>query len=581
MAYVIDQKNCTGCHRCRMDCPAEAIFFRNDKYWIDPEKCVDCGTCESVCHNNCISNPDIPAPKAAPHDTIKMECDVCVIGGGASGMVAAAKAQDMGAKVVILEKNKEIGGSGWYATGFGVHYSKFHEKAGKKDKREKIYKTFMEKTEGKADGALLQRLLEANCDFVNWMIDEHNFEELYELNPQGFQPMCLRKKVAPPWNDRRIDAMIGPGGGGWLIPTTLLEDFTAKGGILLCNTPAKELLVNEAGEITGVIAEDAGGKIEVSCKSAVVTTGAFTRNREIMAKMQPLFYDDTRQPVHIFTCSTCTGDGITMCEAIGADIDYENKRAVMMGPMRHPYPAVTLNSGNGPMFRATGERYRPLFAMTEISDMAYDAHRYVWKVTDDANFKSNVESKIGTGPDDNGVDLSHFLVNWRKVLEEEIESGSVVRGDTLEELAAKLGIDPVQFAADVAAYNEELKHPRPPMMMGGMDFGDKDDDDDGPSGPPMRMGPPAQPLANGPFYAIKMTMFHENSIGGMVIDKNAGVLKDGKPITGLFAGGDTTRGVMVSGEVGVRYVEGVFTALTYAFNSGYICGVEAAKHALR
>lgn len=99
--------------------------------------------------------------------------------------------------------------------------------------------------------------------------------------------------------------------------------------------------------------------------------------------------------------------------------------------------------------------------------------------------------------------------------------------------------------------------------------------------PMFRMGPPAQPLQKAPFYAVKMFMFHENSVGGMVIDKNAAVLKDGKPIPGLFASGDTTRGIMIPGDIGVQYIEGVFTALTYAFNSGYISGVEAAKFALK
>lgn len=69
-------------------------------------------------------------------------------------------------------------------------------------------------------------------------------------------------------------------------------------------------------------------------------------------------------------------------------------------------------------------------------------------------------------------------------------------------------------------------------------------------------------------------------MGGMVIDKNANVLKEGTPIPGLYAAGDTTRGVMVPGDIGVQYIEGVFTALTYAFNSGYISGEEAARYVL-
>ena len=578
MPYVIDQKNCSGCHRCRMECPADAICFKNDKYWIDPEKCVSCGTCESVCHNGAISNPDSRKPQAAPHETIHMDCDVCVIGAGGAGMVAAAKAQDLGAKVIVLEKNHEIGGSAYYATGFGVHYSKLHQEAGKPDNRGKSYQQFLKKVEGyDVDAELLKRLFAANADWIDWMIDEHNFRELYEYNPKGFGPMTLRKKVTPPWNDRRIDAMIGPGGGGWLIPTTLLKDFTEKGGTVLCNTPAKELVTDANGAVMGVVAEDAGGRIEIACKAAVVASGAFTRNKEIMDKMQPLFYDDEgKQPVHIFTCSTCTGDGITMCEKIGADVDYVNRRVNMFGPMRHPYPGVSLNIGNGPMFRTTGERYHMTFGMTEVSDLAYDPKRYVWKIVDDANAQANIEAKIKQGRDENGVDISWFLKDWRKVLQEEVEAGAVVIADTLTELGAKLDYDPVKFAADIDEYNQSLLEPKKPMMPP-MDLGG---DGEGEGMPMMMMGPPAQPIAKGPFYAIKMTMFHENSMGGMVIDKNANVLKGGKPIPGLYAAGDTTRGVMVPGDIGVQYIEGVFTALTYAFNSGYISGEEAARYAL-
>lgn len=573
MAYIIDQKNCSGCHRCRMECPVDAIRFRNDKYWIDPEFCISCGSCKAVCHNGCISNPDVKET-VIPHDPVEIECDVCVIGAGAAGMAAAAKAQDLGAKVVILEKNHEIGGSAWYATGFSVHYSRLHQEAGKPDNREKTYQQFLEKTKDyEIDRELLKRLFEANGDWIDWLIDEHHFRDLYEFNPKAFGPMSLKKKVSPPWNDSRIDAMIGPGGGGWLIPTTLLKDFEEKGGKIFYRAPAVELETGENGQITGVLAQDPGGEIHVSCKAAVVASGAFSRNREIMNRMQPLFYDDEgKQPVHIFTCSTCTGDGITMCEKLGADVDYKNRRVNMFGPMRHPYPGVTLNAGSGPMFRTSGERYEMGFGMKEVSDLAYDPKRYIWKIVDDGNFEASIEHQIRQGRDDNGVDLSHFLKSWRTVVAEEAEAGAVVIADTITELGAKLDFDPVRFAAEIEAYNRGLQSPkRPPAGMPPMD-GDM---------PAFMMGPPPQPIGKGPFYAVKMTMFHENSMGGMVIDKNTAVLKKGQPIPGLYAAGDTTRGVMVPGDVGVQYIEGVFTALTYAFNSGYISGVEAATYALK
>ena len=77
MAYVIDQKNCSCCHRCRMECPADAIRFKHAKYWIDPEKCIECGSCQTVCHNGAIAGPG-PADTAAPHELTRLTCDVCV-----------------------------------------------------------------------------------------------------------------------------------------------------------------------------------------------------------------------------------------------------------------------------------------------------------------------------------------------------------------------------------------------------------------------------------------------------------------------------------------------------------------------
>ncbi|MGN0999968.1 MAG: FAD-dependent oxidoreductase [Faecousia sp.] len=588
MAYVINQKNCSCCHRCRMECPVQAITFRNDKYWIDPDKCIDCGTCEGVCHNGAISNPDCPKPKPEPHEPMEMACDVCVIGAGGAGLVAACKAQDMGAKVILLEKNHEIGGSAWYAIGFSTNYSKLHQQAGKKDPRERMYNRFLQKTQGyNVDPELLKRLFEANADWIDWMVDEHNLEDYFQFNPKGNGPLTLLKKVNVPWNDQRIDAAIGPGGGGWLICTVLEKAFLENGGTLLCSTAAKHLVTNESGEICGVVAEDAGGTINITCKSAVVASGAFTHNKEIMDKMQPLFYDDEgKQPIHIFTCPTCTGDGITMCEELGADVDYKNRRVNMFGPVRHPYPAVTLNGPNGPMFRYDGQRYiEDMKGMTEVCDLAYDAKRYLWKITDDGNFEATMNHRMGMGRDDNGVDVTHFLKDWRKVLKEEELSGSVVMADTLEELAKKLGYDPVKFAADIAEYNRAVLNPnRPPMMpMMGLDPEDipGQDDPDREAHMSMMMGPKEAPIAKGPFYALKMIIFHENAMGGMVIDKNTSVLRDGKPITGLYAAGDTTRGIMVPGDIGVQYIETVFTALTYALNSGYISGEEAARHALK
>ena len=45
MAYKISD----DCIACADECPVDAISEGDGKYEIDPEKCIDCGTCAGVC----------------------------------------------------------------------------------------------------------------------------------------------------------------------------------------------------------------------------------------------------------------------------------------------------------------------------------------------------------------------------------------------------------------------------------------------------------------------------------------------------------------------------------------------------
>ena len=49
VTYVI-AKTCVGCHYCFNECPQKAISWGDDKYEIDQKKCIQCGTCASVCN---------------------------------------------------------------------------------------------------------------------------------------------------------------------------------------------------------------------------------------------------------------------------------------------------------------------------------------------------------------------------------------------------------------------------------------------------------------------------------------------------------------------------------------------------
>lgn len=94
---------------------------------------------------------------------------------------------------------------------------------------------------------------------------------------------------------------------------------------------------------------------------------------------------------------------------------------------------------------------RILASMTEVSDLAYEPKRYVWKIVDDADAKANIEAKTAQGRDDNGVDLSWFPKDWRNILQQEADADSVVIANSITKLGSKLDFDPVRFAAEIEA----------------------------------------------------------------------------------------------------------------------------------
>ena len=72
--------------------------------------------------------------KATPADDITADTedtvDVVVVGAGASGVAAAVQAAQLGAKVVLLEKQDIVGGNGVGTEGLFAVGSKMQEEAG-------------------------------------------------------------------------------------------------------------------------------------------------------------------------------------------------------------------------------------------------------------------------------------------------------------------------------------------------------------------------------------------------------------------------------------------------------------------
>lgn len=54
MAHVISDE-CVMCGSCESECPVNAISEGDGKYEIDADSCIDCGACEAACPTGAIS----------------------------------------------------------------------------------------------------------------------------------------------------------------------------------------------------------------------------------------------------------------------------------------------------------------------------------------------------------------------------------------------------------------------------------------------------------------------------------------------------------------------------------------------
>jgi fumarate reductase flavoprotein subunit len=564
MGYQIQQELCSGCHQCKVNCPVNAIRFKGVKYWIDPDKCIDCGTCVKHCHNGIITKIG-EVPQVKKHKPVHLDCDVVVIGAGGSGLVVAVRTVMLtGKKVIVLEKASEAGGNTWYARGFRIHYSKLEREAGVPDTRDAKIRDFMIKVLWQEDHHLVYNVYQATEKLVDWLIKDCNCERdfvLHGTNAYMFNDKGLVFTNKTGRKFKQPDTSIGPGGMGSFIVLKMLDMCNKLGITILNDHTAETLIKDKNGAVTGVAARDPGGITEISCKACVLATGCFSHNEKLLKQANPELAI-AGEPLHLFSVPTCTGDGIRMAEEAGADIDYYNMRALAIGPAHHPFGFATVCISREPevlFFNLNGKRWAN--EMDNITALRHVFHKQPglvnYAIADSNIVKVIVEHLVAAKHDgDEGIAI---FKDYQKEIDEESKLDTPTKkAHSLEELARLMKVPPDVFVSEVKRYNEFCRKGR---------------DDDFFKAPEYMI-----PVEKPPFYAFYGKRFQENAMGGAKIDSTTRVLdKSGKPIPGLYAVGDNTRGIQLHGDIGVEFVENHITALTWCVASGVIASDALAE----
>ena len=511
-------------------------------------------------------NPDdymAKADKTANGETVSYDADVVAIGAGGAGMTAAMTAADAGQKVVILESQAMVGGNSARATG-GMNAAKtVYQDENEFDQAAGVEKTLATAAEKYADNETITALAKTVSE--QWAAYQANptgyFDsvELMELDtmvggkgindPELVKTLCEGTADAIDWLDengitlhnvssfggasvKRIHRPVNEEGkvvsvGAYMIP--LLQENCEKRGIdIVLNTTVDTILTDANGAAVGVSGTDKDGNtVVVNAKSVILATGGFGANLDMVTQYKP-------ELAGFMTTNAAgaQGQGIEMATAIGAGtVDMDQ---IQIHPTVEANTAALITEGlrgdGAILVNANGERFIDEVGTRDVVSAAEIAQpgSYSWLIVDQA------------------------MADASSVIQGYIKKGYTKTGATYEELAKELDVDPAAFANTMETWNSYVEAKNDP------DFGRTSF---------------ANPLNNGPYYAIKVTAGVHHTMGGVTINSATEVLKeDGTVIPGLFAAGEVTGGVHGANRLGG-------TAVADFVVFGRIAGESAANYA--
>lgn len=272
----------------------------------------------------------------------KKSCDLVVLGGGGSGLIAAVRAAQLsGKKVIVLEKANFIGGGMRSARTVRTFRSKWQQKRNLPDYFTQYAQLKMDYALWMLDPKTVENCMLGTGRFFDWLCElqgadfENQFTEgKYTMADSEYEP------IGPQIEDT---GMNGKTFGG-IVVSIMQEKARGLGVEILTKHPVVDVEV-ENGRIVAAIARSEKGYVRVGCRACVMSIGSWIMNDEICSKYAPNYYAvrwDTvmgdrekaiSQAQAGHTNSNYTGDGIPIAEKAGAFIDYSSFCIRLLGPM--------------------------------------------------------------------------------------------------------------------------------------------------------------------------------------------------------------------------------------------------------
>lgn len=477
----------------------------------------------------------------------KLEADVIIIAAGASGLAACNAAAEKGTTVIALEKGATTGGTGSMGMGpFGLE-SRLQRLKQMGPNKEEAFKEMMHYTHYQVDAKLVSTYFDKATTTIEWLENMGvEFWDVCPYFPGGW----------PTWH------IVAPGGEGCArnLYRILTEKAKEKGVEILLQTPAKKI-IKQGGRITGVIAEDRNGeKVELSGKAAIVATGGFGDNPQLIKKFTGYEWGVDMQSLRV---PGLAGDGLRMAWEVGA-YQTEMKMEMMYlpaggGTENNPVPPELMEAFRQPHYLSNcrGERFMDESIMPNATftgnAISQQKGRYAFLIFDE-DIRKIMEEKYDeihlTFP---FIKLDGFDEFFKKAKDAGYKDVHVA--DSIDELAAQTGIDALGLKAGIEEYNGFCAKGFDPVFHKTYKY--------------------LRPIKTPRFYAMKFLPGAYGSLGGIKINFKAEVLdKNWDPIPGLYGAG--TDANTIYGDSYPFILPG--NTMGWAINSGRMAGESAAAY---
>ena len=488
---------------------------------------------------------DKPVPSHVGGEVKRLSCDIAVIGGGGAGLSAAARAAEQGAKVVLIEKMTELGGNTRLAGGLLCVNSEILKKAGVPDTAEEHIDLYRRTQQYRLDPAIYERFVRNTDRYYDWLTSKGLDTE----NRKIVMDKVVMIRDRSTWEPLRNPAY-GPGLMGSAVTDLLSRLVNESDNVsVLLSTEATAIMTDEDGFVSGVRATGGGFNYEIETRNVILATGGFGCDNELLKKYFPQYFSSDNYFSH-YCLKHCTGDGIRMADAIGAETG--KNMSIGLEAMNHIPGAYILQriiaEPSGVIVSATGRRFMPEDDEENgeyVLDMQPDG--LGWYVFTKARKRKLYDLAV------EHARYGDWMPEYEQVdrdIEDELKSGLVVKGDTIEALAAGIGapadilrqtLENYEAFCAAGVDREFRKDPQYLMSMG----------------------------LEGPWYAVKLIRKFDVTMGGVTIDaKNRALRPDGSVIPGLYVCGD-----IASGWMGEDYGP-LFSSFAWAVNSGFLTADE-------